>query len=101
VHKSGVKPSLALELYREEIRRIVEAHKGLNPRVFGSALHGDDTEGSDLDLLIDPSEGLGFFGIVRIAKAIEEITKVRVDVRTPGDLSESFRAKVLAEARPL
>jgi predicted nucleotidyltransferase len=96
-----MKPSAALEMHREEIRRIVESHKGLNPRVFGSALHGDDTEDSDLDLLIDPGQGLGLLGVAKIALAIEEITKVRVDVRTPGDLSESFRAHVVAEARPI
>ncbi len=96
-----MKPSAALALHREEIRRIVEFHKGLNPRVFGSALHGDDVEGSDLDLLIDPGQGLGLLGVARIALAIEEITKVRVDVRTPGDLSDSFRAEIVAEARPI
>jgi hypothetical protein len=30
-----MKPSVALALHREDIRRIVEANKGLNPRVFG------------------------------------------------------------------
>jgi len=96
-----MKPSVALALHREAIRRIVEANKGLNPRVFGSALHGDDTEDSDLDLLIDPGEGLGLLGVAEIALAIGELTSTRVDVRTPGDLAESFRAKVLAEARPV
>jgi predicted nucleotidyltransferase len=96
-----MKPSVALEMYREEIRRIIEANKGLNPRVFGSSLHGEDTEESDLDLLIDPGQGLGLLGVAKIALAIEEITKVRVDVRTPADLSESFRAQVVAEARPI
>jgi predicted nucleotidyltransferase len=96
-----IRPSVALELHREEIRRIVESHRGLNPRVFGSALRGDDTEDSDLDLLIDPGEGLGFLGVAKIALAIGEITKTRVDVRTPGDLAEWFRAKVVAEAKPV
>jgi len=96
-----MKPSVALDLHREEIRRIIESHNGLNPRVFGSALHGEDDEGSDLDLLIDPGEGLGLLGIARMTLAIEEITKITVDVRTPGDLEEKFRAKVVAEARPL
>jgi predicted nucleotidyltransferase len=96
-----MKPSEALVLYREEIRRIIETHKGLNPRVFGSCIHGDDKEGSDLDLLIDPGAGLGLLGVARIVLAVEELTKVRVDVRTPGDLSEKFRAKVVAEAQPL
>jgi predicted nucleotidyltransferase len=96
-----MKPSVALDLHREEIRRIIESHNGLNARVFGSALHGDDAEGSDLDLLIDPGEGLGLLGIARMTLAIEEIIKVSVDVRTPGDLAEKFRAKVVAEARPI
>jgi predicted nucleotidyltransferase len=59
-------------LHRDEILRIVEAHKGL-----------------------------GLLGVVKIALAIGEITQKRVDVRTPGDLAESFRAKVAAEARPV
>jgi predicted nucleotidyltransferase len=96
-----MKPSIALDLHRAEIRRIVASHRGINPRVFGSALRGDDTEGSDLDLLIDAGEGLGLVGVAKIALAIEDITQVRVDVRTPGDLSESFRARVVAEARPI
>jgi predicted nucleotidyltransferase len=95
-----MKPSVALDLYHEEIRRIIESHNGLNPRVFGSALHGDDAEGSDLDLLIDPGEGFGLLGVARMTLAIEEITKVSVDVRTPGDLAEKFR-RVVAEARPI
>jgi predicted nucleotidyltransferase len=96
-----MKPSIALDLHRAEIRRIVASHRGINPRVFGSALRGDDTEGSDLDLLIDAGEGLGLVGVAKIALAIEDITQVRVDVRTPGDISESFRARVVAEARPI
>jgi predicted nucleotidyltransferase len=34
-----------------------------NPRVFGSLLHGDDAEGSDLDLLIDPTADTSLFDI--------------------------------------
>ena len=50
-----MKPSLALALNREAIRRIVESHRARNARVFGSVVHGDDTENSDLDILIDPT----------------------------------------------
>lgn len=50
-----MKPSLALASNREAIRRIVESHRAYNPRIFGSVLHGEDTEDSDLDILIDPT----------------------------------------------
>jgi hypothetical protein len=57
----AMKPSVALDAHREEIRRIVAANRGRNPRVFGSVLHQDDTEVSDLDLLIDAAEGMTLF----------------------------------------
>jgi predicted nucleotidyltransferase len=34
-----MKPSEALRLHREEIRRVVESRRASNPRVFGSVLH--------------------------------------------------------------
>jgi hypothetical protein len=43
-----MKPSEALELHRDAIRRVVLANGASNPRVFGSVLHGDDTEVSDI-----------------------------------------------------
>ena len=49
-----MKPSLALQAHRDDIRRVVEAHHARNARVFGSVAHGDDTDDSDLDILIDP-----------------------------------------------
>src|SRR5271155_1496765 len=96
-----MKPSLALDAYREEIRRIVAANRGLNPRVFGSVLHRDDTEGSDLDLLIDAAEGMTLFDKAAIEADIERLTHTKVDVKTPEDLSMKFRSKVIAEARPV
>jgi hypothetical protein len=96
-----MKPSLALDLHREEIRRIVAANRGLNPRVFGSVLHQEDTEASDLDLLIDAADGLSLFDMAKMALAIGNLVQTRVDVKTPEDLSIKFRHQVVAEARPV
>lgn len=51
----AMKPSAALNAHREEIREIVLTHRASNARVFGSVVHGTDTDNSDLDILIDPS----------------------------------------------
>jgi uncharacterized protein len=96
-----MKPSAALDAHREAIRRIVAANRGLNPRVFGSVLRDEDTDGSDLDLLIDPAEGFSLFDLAAIAMAIESLTQTKVDVKTPEDLSTKFRSKIVAEARPV
>ncbi len=39
-----MRPSLALQQHRDEIRRIALSHRVTNVRVFGSALHCDDKE---------------------------------------------------------
>jgi uncharacterized protein len=96
-----MKPSTALEAHREEIRRIVAANRGLNPRVFGSVLHHEDTETSDLDLLIDAADSFSLVDMAAIAVAIENLTQTKVDVRTPEDLPTKFRSKIVAEAAPL
>jgi len=96
-----MKPSLALQLHRAAIRRIVEAHRARNARVFGSVVHGDDTDESDLDILIDPTPDTTLFDIGAIRHELLQLLGVPVDVLTPKALPEKFRAAVLAEAVPV
>lgn len=96
-----MKPSIALQIHREAIRRIVADHRACNPRIFGSVLQGCDTEGSDLDLLIDPTPETTLFDIGAIRHELLELLGVPVDVLTPRALPEKFRANVLAEAMPV
>ena len=97
-----MKPSIALNLHRDAIRRVVERNGARNPRVFGSAIHGDDTDDSDLDLLVDPIDGkTTLTSLVRIKREVELLTGVDTDVLTPMALHERFRQIVLAEAIPV
>ena len=52
-----MKPSETVQLHRAAIRRLVEASRARNPRVFGSAVRGTDTNASDLDILVDAQPG--------------------------------------------
>lgn len=95
-----MKPSEALQQHRAEIRRIVESNQAANPRVFGSVVRGEDTEESDLDILVDGIDGkTTLLSLARIQLAIEALTGVKVDVHTPLSLHERFRGEVLIEAR--
>jgi predicted nucleotidyltransferase len=96
-----MKPSIALQAHREAIRKIVTGHRACNPRIFGSVLEGCDTEGSDLDLLVDPTPETTLFDIGAIRHELLELLGVPVDVLTPKALPEKFRAHVLAEAVPV
>ncbi len=94
---------MALATHQEAIRRIVPAHNASNPRVFGSAAHGQDSEGSDsdLDLLIDPTPETSLFDIGAIRHELLQLLGVQVDVMTPKSLPEGFRAEVVAQAVPV
>lgn len=93
-----MRPSEVLPLHRETIRRLVLEAGMANPRVFGSVLHGDDEEGSDLDLLIDPAPRASLMTMARLQSQLEQVTGVKIDLRTPAELHSRIRGKVLAEA---
>lgn len=96
-----MKPSEALSAHREEIRQVVESHRACNARVFGSVLHGEDTDESDLDLLVDPTPQTTLFDLARIQGQLQAILGVPVDVLTPRSLPEKYRDRVLSEAAPV
>ena len=93
-----MKPSIALQEHRAAIRSVVERHRARNARVFGSVVHGDDQEGSDLDILIDPTPNTTLMDVARIQVELEKLLGVAVDVLTPKALPDKFRGVVLAEA---
>lgn len=96
-----MRPSQALVLHREAIRQIAESNNVRNVRVFGSTLHGTDTESSDLDLIVDPTETTSLFNIGAIQHELGKLLGVRVDVLTPRALPDKFRQKVIDEAMPV
>ena len=96
-----MKPSQALAANRSAVRAATRRHKAANPRVFGSALHGEDREGSDLDLLVDPLPGATLFDLGGLQIELQDMLGVPVDLLTPGDLPPKIRQAVLSEAEPV
>ena len=94
-----MKPSEALAQKRDQVIDVVHKYRTHNPRVFGSVLHGTDSESSDLDLLVDALPGTTLFDLGGLQVELESLLGVHIDVLTPGDLSPRFRSHVLAEAR--
>jgi predicted nucleotidyltransferase len=81
-----MRPSKALQTYREQIRSVVFAHRATNVSVFRSVARGEDTDASDLDLLIDPTPETSLMDIGAIL-----ITRVGYILNTFLFLSPSYR----------
>jgi len=84
------KPELAEFCRRHHIRRL---------SLFGSVLREDFGPNSGIDVLVEfepgVQVGLRFFALERELSAL---LGHKVDLNTPGFLSEDFRGEVLAEA---
>ncbi len=96
-----MRPSEAVAKHRATILRAAHACRVTNVRVFGSAARGDDTEQSDLDLLVEAPKGMTLLDMAGLQQELESALGLKVDVVTPFDLPERIRARVLAEARPV
>lgn len=96
-----MRPSEALQSNRAAVREIALRCRVSNVRVFGSVVRGEDTEESDLDLLVDPTADTTLLDIARIQRQLQKLLGVTVDVLTPRALPESFRARALSEAVPV
>ncbi len=93
-----MRPSIAFNQYRDAIREIALKHWVNNVRVFGSVLHGDD---SDLDLLVDPTNETTLMDIAKIQLEVAKLLNVTVDVLTPKALPDKFRDHVIQEAKSI
>ena len=96
-----MRPSQALATRRAELRQLVARYKLTHPRVFGSVLTGTDTEESDLDLLVDPTDSTTLLTIAGLQIDAEKLLGVPVSVLTPNGLPPKFRDHVLRQAQPL
>ena len=76
---------------RHHIRRLA---------LFGSVLRDDFRPDSDVDVLVDfePGKEPGLIGLAGMEIELSEALGRQVDIRTPADLSDLFRDKVVATA---
>jgi predicted nucleotidyltransferase len=93
-----MRPSHALAEHRGALRDLVALHRVENARVLGSVLREDDSEDSDLDLLVDPTSRTTLMDLAALQLEAEALLGVRVDVLTPQFLPKTFRDRVLREA---
>jgi uncharacterized protein len=96
-----MRPSIALASHRTDVIVVATQFRTTNVRVFGSAMRLQDTEGSDLDILVDALPQTTLFDLGGLQIALEQLLGVKVDVLTPLDLPIKFRNDVLAQAIPV
>ena len=92
--EASVRPFVALEAHRQEVRDIASAHRASNPRVLSSTARSDDTSEGDLDLLIDPTADATLLDAGAIPHERLVPLGMTVDVLTPKAPRSRFRCSV-------
>lgn len=85
---------------REDILAIASKHGAFNVRVFGSMSRGEDTENSDIDLLVDYDlQRFSAWFPGGLLMDLQDLLDRKVDVATEQGLSRFIKDRVLAEAK--
>lgn len=86
---------------RKELLAALAELGASNVRVFGSVARGDETETSDIDLLVDITDDVGMFALGGMRSAAERILDAPVDIVPSSSLKADVVDSVLREARPV
>jgi predicted nucleotidyltransferase len=77
-----MRPSEALERKREEIRQIISRYPVVDPRIFGSVARAEDTESSDVDILVERIVPMTFFDLFQLEDELASLLGCKVEVFT-------------------
>ena len=92
------RPSAALIRGRRTILQVLARHGLSAPRVFGSVARGEDTDASDLDLLVQAGPNTSLLDLAKARSELERMLDVPVHLVTLDDLPEAIRTEALAQA---
>jgi hypothetical protein len=90
---------------RADAIRLIKAHwsdlRALGVRslsIFGSVARDEARADSDVDVIVEFDEAVGYFHFFRVRRRLEQILGTRVDLTTIGGLRPELREGILAEA---
>ena len=90
-----------INLDTEKITNICEENNVTMLGVFGSVARGEDTEQSDIDLLVRFSERKGLLAFVRLERVFSETLGRKVDLLTEAAISPYIRDNILNDLQVL
>ena len=90
-----------IEAHRTDLLALASRRGITAVRVFGSLSRGDDTDGSDVDLLVTLAPGTSALALGGLLLDAQELLGRRVDIVTEASLHPALRERVLADAVPL
>ena len=86
-----------VEAHSAEIKALAIEYQVAVLGVFGSVARGEESEASDIDLLIDLGPDTGLFALARLRARLAGLLGANVDLVPASDLKPDVRQHVLAD----
>ena len=90
-----------MDLLRENMPQLKENYQVETLAIFGSYLHENQGEESDLDLLVEFHKTPTLFQFIRLENYLTELLGVEVDLVMKDSLKPSIGKRVLKEVEPV
>jgi predicted nucleotidyltransferase len=78
---------------------VLKEHGITKAGVYGSRVRGDNTEDSDLDVVVEVPERFSLLDLVGLQYELEDLLGIKVDVVTYDGLHPRLRDRILGEER--
>ena len=84
------------KIIKQHHRELEEKYKVKRIGVFGSYARGEQIEGSDIDVLVEFKEPVGFL-FIHLADFLEEILESEVDLVTPDAIKPNRKRYIMED----
>jgi hypothetical protein len=86
-----------IEKLKKQITPVLEKYGVRRASLFGSSARGQDTEDSDIDILVELGEKGGLFTLASLKRELEQETGVEVDLLTFNSINPLLKEDVLKD----
>ncbi|WP_423792287.1 nucleotidyltransferase family protein [Methanocaldococcus indicus] len=85
------------EILRKHKKELKEKYKVKSIAIFGSYARGEQTETSDIDILIDYYEPISLLKLIELEDYLSELLGVKVDLVTKNSIHNPYVKKSIEE----
>lgn len=86
-----------LQVLTQQKPLLLETYRLTRLGIFGSYARGEQTEESDIDVLVDYEKAPTLWRLIELRDYLSELFAIKVDVVTRNGLKARIRERVLAE----
>lgn len=91
----------AIDDIKEKAVPILKQAHARRAALFGSYVRGEQTEKSDIDILVDLPDGLSLFDVVGIKLDLEDALGKKVDLVEYETIKPRIKERILSEQVPI